>query len=287
MVLLLPGNAFAWGPSAHLQYGLQVFENLSLLPNELQVLFGYFKQQYLYGCISADIIVGKKFTAYRHHCHNWRVGMQLLKACKSEACRAFMLGYLSHLAADTVAHNLFVPLKVVEAYESPAKGHLYWELLFDNQLTDQRILDMFYSLAQNPFDAEDRFLQESLRPTLFSFQTNKRIFNGLLILQRLKQWQQLMENASGRNVKDLQQAEIDAYNQQSLNAILSFLIDRDQSRFLRIDPTGSEALQQSKKLAKQLRHDKTQKQIDGTTVDASKRLLQQRFEQCLAGAVST
>lgn len=252
----IPDQAWAWGPSTHLQFGLQVLDRLSILPGDLQVLLGFYKQQYLYGCISADIIVGKKFIEYRHHCHNWQVGLHLLKKSGSDAIRAFMYGYMSHLAADTVAHNLFVPTKMLESYPNPAMGHLYWELIFDHHLTTQRTLDMYYSLSKNPFTDEDRFLQSSLKPTLFSFVTNKKIFNGLLVLQRLHRWQKLMEGATKRKSVPLDKAEIDAYCELSLNAIVSFLIDGEKSTFCRLDPTGMAALDEAKVLARELKRAK-------------------------------
>src|SRR5688572_1590912 len=100
LLLVCPEPAWAWGPSAHLYFGLQILEKISMLPSGLQVLLGFHQPQFLYGSISADIIVGKKFIAYRHHCHNWAVGMDLLKRANDDSLKAFMLGYMSHLAAD-------------------------------------------------------------------------------------------------------------------------------------------------------------------------------------------
>jgi hypothetical protein len=254
--LIIPDSAWAWGPSTHLQFGLQLLDKLSILPSELQVLLGFYKQQYLYGCISADIIVGKKFIEYRHHCHNWAVGMELLAKSSSDSLRAFMFGYLSHLAADTVAHNLYVPLKSLESYQNPAMGHLYWELMYDKQLTDERMLDMFYSLSRNPFIEEDRFLGSLLKPTLFSFTTNKKIFNGLLILQRLERWQELMRKTSERKPVALLNEEMQYYSELSMNAIVSFLIDRESSSFFRLDPTGHEALERANLLARSLKKER-------------------------------
>lgn len=250
---LIPAHAYAWGPSTHLQFGLQILDQLSILPGELQVLLGFYRPQYLYGCISADIIVGKKFIAYRHHCHNWAVGAQLLAESRSDSMRAFMLGYMSHLAADTVAHNLFVPVKVLESYRNPAMGHMYWELLFDHQVGDERTRDMFYSLSRNPFEEEDRLLQRMLKPTLFSFATNKKIFNGLLILQRLARWQHMMDAELRRDPAAISDAEIAMYRELSLNAIIGYLIDRDTSIYCRLDPTGGEALEASRLAAKEFK----------------------------------
>jgi hypothetical protein len=273
-------SAYAWGPSAHLSFGLELIDRLTLLPRGLQTLISVFQPQFLYGSISADITLGKKyFIDYRHHCHNWQVGMELLERAEKDSLRAFVLGYLCHLAADTVAHNLYVPLKTVHAYQNPGKGHLYWELVFDRHLIDQRILDMFYSLSRNPFAEEDAYLQASLKPTLFSFATNKRIFNGLLVLQRLNRWQVLMEKAVARNTDGLNEQEVGFYRESSINAMLSFLIDRQQSQYFRLDPTGDLALEKSKVCAKALRKGKADISVQHTIEK-----IEQHFSQQLAGA---
>ena len=279
-MLFAPTEAYAWGPSAHLSFGLELIDKLTLLPRGLQTLISVFQPQFLYGSISADITLGKKyFIDYRHHCHNWQVGMGLLERAKNDSLRAFVLGYLCHLAADTVAHNLYVPSKMVHAYRNPGKGHLYWELVFDRYLIDQRILDMFYALSRNPFKEEDKYLQSSLKPTVFSFATNKRIFNGLLVLQRLNRWQALMEKTVARDTDGLDEQEVGFYRESSINAMLSFLIDREKSQFFRLDPTGDEALERSKSRAKLLKKGRA-----AFSVEQSIEEIEQRFNQQLAGA---
>ena len=271
---LSPEEVFAWGPATHLNLGLTLFEHLALLPEAMQHLLRAHQNQYLYGCISADIVVGKKFIDYRYHCHNWQVGMELLAKASNDALRAFMWGYLSHLAADTIAHNLYVPIKKLEACATPRRGHLYWEVIFDHHQSDQRILEMFYSLAQNPFTEQDEFLQQHLKPTLFSFKTNKKIFNGLLILQRLKQWQEILRQQRQRNRAALSADEIDGYYQLSFRAITSLLIDRQESQYFKQDPTGQHALQQATQMAKELRLQKASQEL----VQQAQSVIKESFE---------
>ena len=68
LLLLLPGEALAWGIGVHLQLGSHILAHLQQLPPLLPTLLGAYPQDYLYGCIAADITLGKKFTHYLQHC---------------------------------------------------------------------------------------------------------------------------------------------------------------------------------------------------------------------------
>lgn len=251
--ICLPADGWAWGPSTHVQLGLSVLEQLHLLPVTLRELLTVHGHNYLYGCVSADIIVGKRFIDYRYHCHNWAVGLQLLKKARKRSLRAFVYGYLSHLAADTVAHNIFVPQKLVESFRFPSKGHLYWESVYDRMVTSQKVLDIVYTMSKDHFEEEDNFLRDSLTPTLFSFATNKRLFNSFLLLQRFRRWQKLVEKAVERNKVPIQSEEVEFFTTLNLNAILGFLIDQRDSRYVRLDPTGTHALRQAELYARHLK----------------------------------
>jgi hypothetical protein len=49
----------------------------------------------------------------------------------TDAERAFALGYLSHLAADTIAHNHYVPYHLARYARSKGPRALYWEMRAD------------------------------------------------------------------------------------------------------------------------------------------------------------
>src|SRR5512140_1458091 len=114
-VVLLPGTAQAWGPLAHLSFSAQALGNLSVLGLDVQAILHGHGNDFLYGSLAADIVVGKNLARYLHHCHNWKVGFDVYKLARQPSEQAFALGFLAHLAADTVAHNYFVPYKVVSS----------------------------------------------------------------------------------------------------------------------------------------------------------------------------
>src|SRR5512133_2684217 len=110
LVLFLPSEAHAWGPLAHLSFSAQALASLGAVQPSMRGLLQDFGHDFLYGSLAADIVVGKNMARYVYHCHNWRVGFNVFKQARPGAEQAFSLGFLSHLAADTVAHNYFVPL---------------------------------------------------------------------------------------------------------------------------------------------------------------------------------
>ena len=60
--------------------------------------------------------------------------MEILDGARDDPLRAFGLGYLAHLAADSVAHNYFVPKQLAVTSSTSALGHSYWESRFETHL---------------------------------------------------------------------------------------------------------------------------------------------------------
>ena len=117
VVIALPQDAFAWGAGIHLHLGTVALTNLNLLRPAVAAIISAYPNDFLYGCIAADITIGKKFTHYLLHCHRWNMGMKILEEAGPEPQKACAYGYLSHLAADTVAHNYYVPMKTMESFD--------------------------------------------------------------------------------------------------------------------------------------------------------------------------
>src|SRR5438874_3921057 len=104
-IALLPAVAHAWTPGTHVYLGESVLANLHQLPAALADLLRAFPYDYLYGNIAADTSLAKKYAPVGRHCHAWHVGQEIFDLAPTDPLRAFGLGYLSHLAADAVAHN--------------------------------------------------------------------------------------------------------------------------------------------------------------------------------------
>ena len=130
--LIFPEKAFAWGPAAHIQIGLEALKNINLLEHGLQILLQAYPFDYLYGCIGVDIIFAKGLAKEHEHSHNWNIRFAVLEEAATPAQEAFAYGYLSHLAADAIAHNYFIPECAIKNYASKTFRHIYWEMRFDS-----------------------------------------------------------------------------------------------------------------------------------------------------------
>jgi len=251
-LLLLPDSAYAWGPGFHLQLGTTVLANLQAFPAAVAALIGNFPNDFLYGSISADITLGKKYTGYLLHCHRWHIGKKLLEKSDTDAQRACAYGYISHLAADTVAHCYYVPLSIMRSYQSVVMKHAYWEVRFDS-FTPQEIWDRGRRVAHDHFQQNDELLRREISNTIFSFGTNKKIFNSILLVSRLEKWQQLITAMHDVSRFQLGEEEVAEFTRLSERAVFETLADLDSSAWLAADPTGEQALNAAESVRKNLR----------------------------------
>lgn len=251
-LLLLPGEALAWGSGIHLQLGSAVLENLSALRPSVAAIIGEFPFDYLYGCIAADITIGKKFTHYLLHCHRWHIGLKVLARADTDAQRACAYGYLSHLAADTIAHNYYVPYKLMLSFGSLTLKHTYWEMRFET-FVEKETWEVGKKVAREHFRGNDALLSRVLSDTLFSFGTNKRIFNSILLLSRFEKWQQVSRSLTGASRYALSEVDREEYMQLAREAVFDMLMNGEESRTFSSDPTGERALAAAEVVRKNFR----------------------------------
>lgn len=252
LLLALPDSASAWGPGVHLQLGTNVLANLAQLPQTVAAIIGANGSDFLYGCIAADITVGKKYTAYMKHCHRWHVALSLLAGASSDSRKACAYGYLSHLAADAIAHCYYVPLNIMRSYQSAVLNHAYWEVRFDS-FTPAEVWKSGHRVALENFRDNDDMLRQEIANTIFSFGTNKKIFNSILIVSRLEKWQQLISTMHDVSRFQLADEETDMFFRLSEQVVMETLAAPDASPWLASDPTGEEALKAAESVRKNLR----------------------------------
>ena len=252
LLLLLPTYACAWGAGFHLQLGTSILGNLQALPAAVATVLGEFPLDFLYGCIAADITIGKKFTHYLQHCHRWPIGLKILANAASRPQEACALGYLSHLAADTIAHNYFVPYKIMLSFPALAMKHTYWEMRFDSTV-DREIWEIGRRVSVGRYKENDVLLRKVLSDTIFSFSTNKRIFNSILLLSRMEKWQDVISTVSASSRYVLEERDRQEYCSLSREAVFDFLNHREKSRYFLADPTGERALATAEAVRKNFR----------------------------------
>jgi len=250
--LLIPDQALAWGGGMHLQLGVSVLDNLSGLSPEVVALLTAHPRDFLYGCISADITLGKKFTDTMLNCHRWRIGQKVLQAARTDSERACAYGYLCHLAADVIAHNYFVPYKIMRSFASVTMKHAYWEMRFETFVAKE-IWDAAQEVSRSDQRANDALMRSVLTNTIFSFGTNKRIFDSIMLVSRLEKWQKVMQTLSDNSRYVLAESDREEYVNLAEEAVFSFLRDPQESELLLADPTGERPLAMAEAVRKNLR----------------------------------
>jgi len=251
-VIFFPVDALAWGGGIHLQLGADILANPGRLSASVATLLAAYPRDFLYGCIAADITVGKKFTHYLLNCHRWGIGFKILKNAATDRQRSCAYGYLCHLAADTIAHNYYVPHKIICSFAAVTMKHAYWEMRFET-FVDRDVWELARDVCCADQQANDKLLRSVLTTTIFSFGTNKRIFNSIMLLSRLEKWQQVMQTLSGNSRYKLAENDRDEYLKLTGEAVSDFLQDPEGSAVLKVDPTGEKALAAADALRKNLR----------------------------------
>lgn len=252
-VLLWPSDAFAWGPLAHLHFSQGALSDLSMLSPALRIVLGNFASEFLYGSLAGDIIVGKNLAEYGVHSHNWKVGFRVLDRARTDEQKAFSLGFLSHLAVDTVAHNYYVPYKTVQGYGVRASGHAYWELRYDQRLPAD-LWKLARHVSQRQFREHDDHLEECLADSyVIPFNVSKKLFGGMVHAARLKKWQKMSEVIAGEKNLLLHSEEIGETRNLAVGNVVDMLRHADNAKCVQVDPTGERNLHVAGRVRNQLR----------------------------------
>ncbi|CAN5693014.1 zinc dependent phospholipase C family protein [soil metagenome] len=247
-LLFTPDPAWAWGPGTHVFLGNAVLNSLFLLPPAVRVLLSAYPTDFLYGSVAADISLAKKYVPEGRHCHNWHIGEEIFATADTDRLRAVGLGYLAHLAADTVAHNTFVPRQLLLTSATKALGHSYWEHRMDIQLGERSTAIAREIVMSHDHSAADALFDRVLSATLFSFQTNRRIFRGMIRFQDNVRWHSVFGNVIAKSRWALADTAVAGYVERSFDYVVDYLRRRDGAIAAGLDPVGEHNLSISKKI---------------------------------------
>lgn len=245
-----PTAAHAWTPGTHVFLGETVLANLEQLPYTVASLLRAFPYDFLYGNIAADTSIAKKYAPVGRHCHSWHVGQEIYDLADTESLRAFALGYLAHLAADTVAHNYFVPRQLVVTSSTIAIGHSYWESRFETHLGEPYARTAV-DIIRLGHDSADSHLDRILSPTIFSVRTSRRLFKGMVGITETQSWQRAFRVVAEASRWDLSDERVERHMGMAFQYIMEVLFASNGSSARRLDPSGHDSL----RLAKRMRLD--------------------------------
>ncbi len=237
--------AFAWGPLTHVRFGLEALRYLPLFAPAVSEFVRLHPLDFLYGNLSADLIIAKDMVQESEkHCHRWKVGFEVLEGAQTPAQKAFAYGYLTHLSADTISHNFFVPDLSIAHFQARRLQHSYWEMRFDHAVA-RGLWDQTFRIAKQ-CRHHDQLLAAVLEKTLFSFRMNGRIFHGVLWVQRLKRWRKTTAWIDRRSRWTVSQEAVDRYFTLAMDSVLGFLSDPQRAYCRGLDPTGHLVLSSAK-----------------------------------------
>jgi hypothetical protein len=245
LLLLTPTVAHAWTPGTHILLGEAVLRSAALLPQNIAALLQAYPYDFLYGSIAADTSIAKKYARFGRHCHHWYVGLEILDKARDDTLRSFAYGYLSHLAADVVAHNWFVPHQLAVTSSTSAIGHSYWESRFETHLGAQHPRRAHEIILLDHARADDH-LDRILSPTIFSTHTNRRIFRGMVRVTDADSWQRIFALLAENSRWDLAERDVGSYLARSFDYVIDFLRRMDGSEPYAHDPSGEEPLRAAK-----------------------------------------
>jgi len=192
------------------------------------------------------VVFAKKRSRIKQVCHQWPTGLELLRDAPNDKTRAFAYGYLSHLAADTVAHNKFVPRQItVSTMMTTHFAHLYWELRADQGI-EEKYWNELRQLVGRRFVDHESHIAAKLTETLLPFAWNIRLFRRINDVSTRRSLRTTIMIASRFSRYDLNPRLLADYHDESVDRIHSVLAHGEESAVLNEDPNGNAALYQTR-----------------------------------------
>jgi hypothetical protein len=131
-LLLHSGSALAWGLETHIYFSQLLIWAIPLADVNFRRAARRFPQLVMAGACLPDLsLVG---GAAFHHTHGWQTCERLLGDAETDEEKAVALGYASHLLADVVAHNHFVPAHQALWLDHPLLTHVMAEWAMDSHI---------------------------------------------------------------------------------------------------------------------------------------------------------
>lgn len=252
VVLLAPVPALAWGPVTHVKLATDLLEQLHLIPAALAILLSRYRKDFLFGNIAADVVVAKRLSRIKQICHHWDTGFALLNDARTDRGRAFAQGYLAHLAADTVAHNKFLPRQMTLARSTMSFGHLYWEMRADVGL-DARHRRLLRQILRDVSSEHRACLHERLTDTFLPFKMNWGVFCRTNRLISLGLWRRAIWQWSHVSRWPMPPELMREYRAECLERIVDVLTNGRRAEVCHEDPNGNATLAYVRLQKRQLR----------------------------------
>lgn len=247
-------STIAWGPGTHIQLAERLLDTMTdRLSSEQVDLLNAHRDCFQYGCIAADIINIKQYGGLTNHCHNWSIEERFGELVSTDTERAFVRGYLCHLAADVVAHNHFVPYQILYDLPPHVLGHTYWEARADSYVPEPIWLIVDELRTDTDLDSNDALIHAAVPKKLIPMAPNKFIFNHVLLARSKKNWRALMDKMRRRNpMGTVQEPFLERCLEQCLENMFRTFDAKAHLELRGRDPTGHSPLKETRRLRRSL-----------------------------------
>lgn len=236
--LIFAVGAWAWGPAVHTVIGCRILDEASQILLPIARIIQTYPLQYLYGSLAADFFVGKGQKKRDGHSHNWETGFKFFEEARDDREAAYAYGFFSHLAADVVAHNYFVPELIQRVYTWKRMGHIYCEVK-----ADQFVGPFYMKIARELLSAEDLgcddLLQSAVKTSRNGLKTRKHLFSQTVKLSDFLSGFQPMSLTNKDSRYQVSQEYLTFMVHLAYRLVKDFLIHTTSSRCLSYDPIGS------------------------------------------------
>lgn len=221
--------------------GNWLLQNLGLLPPAVAEALARFPGFFFHGCLSADIFIGKGCVARKGHSHNWESALALRNRAGSLRSRAYAYGYLSHLAADTVAHNVFVPSFLPLAPGNGKMAHVYLEMQADRMVSwsSRRALAVFQERRSKN---TSRMLRETLRHNALKFRLQSGVYRGSIAVGGSSLWRRSLKAVDRLLPGHVPVPGLANLLDMAARAVVDILRHGEASPVFALDPVGTRAL---------------------------------------------
>ena len=238
VLLLFSSSALAWGPAIHTVIACNIIDDVGSMLPMISSVIKSFPLEYIYGSMAADFFIGRGQKKKDGHSHNWETGFSLLNEAGNERDAAYAYGFLSHLAADVVAHNYFVPSHINRKSTLKKVGHLYSEAVAD------RLVGPFYMrIASDVLSMDrlgcDKLLQSAVKRSRYGLKAKRHIFTRTVkISEYLYCLPNVLQNM-GKSGEKIPHDNIIFMIGLSLKLVRDLLSNPDSSPCLSHDPIGA------------------------------------------------
>ena len=239
--LIFSDGAWAWGPAIHTVMSCNIIGSCSQILPGIASIIQAFPHEYIYGGISADFFIGKGQKKKKGHSHNWETGFKFLGEVNNEKEASYAYGFLSHLAADVVAHNYFVPGMIHRVSNWKRIGHIYSEAV-----ADKYVDPLYIKIAKDVLNMDhldcDKLLQSMVVRNSYGLMAKKHIYTQSVKISDYLFCLPAFSDRDRNSAYNVEDEYMDYMIGLSFRLVKDLLSYPDSSTCLSHDPIGSENL---------------------------------------------